>query len=103
MLEAAGHGPLSEKLRKHQMIYMGQLARRDYEDPVRRTVFETSGIELRLKPGARSRGQPRQTWARAVLNDCLRVAGSMDQVKAFFRTDKGAANPWALAVEACHL
>ena len=98
----AGQRPLSDNLMKRQMLFMGQLARRPDEDPVRRSVFEPAGFDLRPPSGPRRRGRPRQSWGSMVMRNCLSVAGSREALSAFFCRDDRAAASWESAVKTWH-
>ena len=89
---------LSQQILHQQMIYMGQIARRDCEDPVRDAVFLPATIELRPLPGPRRRGRPRTEWAKTVHDACLRAAGSPQLLRDFFKPGPVAERAWKAAV-----
>ena len=76
------------------MLYMGKLARKSPDDPVRATVFQGEGIELLNCPGKRSRGRPRQQWRQSVYSHCLKAAGTVDTLARCFREERGSAALW---------
>ena len=100
VLSMSGERPLSEAIAKRQMVFLGQLARRPCNDPVRCSVLQPGGIEPRLPTGPRKRGRPRQMWGNMVLNNCLRIAGTRGRLADFFRPEAGAAAAWESAVKA---
>lgn len=78
--------PLSTRLlQQQQMNYLGDLARRPGDDPVRACVFHPGTIQLRGFPGVRRVGRPRVNWASAVRNHCLQLAGLEERVLHYFR------------------
>ena len=76
----AGQKRLSEMLMRQQMILMGKLVFRPPHDPVRNSIFQSHNLELRPLPGPAKRGRPRTRWAVQVLNMCIRIVGSYDQL-----------------------
>ena len=65
VLSIAGERPLSEAIAKQQMVFLGKLARRPGNDPVRSSVLQPGGIELQTPTGTRKRGRPDRcgaTW-----------------------------------------
>ena len=102
VLSITGERPLSEAIAKDQMVFLGKLARRPGNDPVRSSVFQPGGIELRMPTGTRKRGRPRQMWGNMVLNNCMKVAGSRARLADFFRPEAGAAAAWEAAVRSWH-
>ena len=100
VLQICQQTPLSHSLARRQMLYMGHLARRPDEDPVRSSVFEPGGLVLKSLLGKRRRGRPRQSWGPMVLKNCLNVAGSHERLADYFRREGGAARRWEQAVKA---
>ena len=98
VLESCGQKALSARLLQQQMIYMGALARRGPEDPVRASLFEPGSINLRQPSGPRRVGRPRLNWGKTVFEAALQTAGSMTHLKQHF-TDSTPA--WKAAVRAC--
>ena len=98
VLETAGHESISHLLRKQQMNFMGELARRGDDDAVRRCVFLPGGIDLRTLPGPRRRGRPRISWATSVYNACIQLAGSHENLSAYFQRDDAAERAWQAAL-----
>ena len=102
VLSIAGERPLSEAIAKRLMIFLGQLARRPGNDPVRSSVLQPGGIELRMPTGPRKRRHPRQMRGSMVMNRCMKVAGSRGGLADFFRPEAGAAAAWEAAVRSWH-
>ena len=54
------------------LMWLGVLARRDSNDALRRSVFDSDANSLRLQlrgpAGPKRRGRPKVTWAKGVLN-----------------------------------
>ena len=100
VLSIAGTKPLSEKILRHKMKYLGQLAGRADNDPVRQTVFKPHTFELKTVIGARRRGRPRHTWAPSVYDASLKV-GFLD----LFTDNQGEARTraWESIVDSCLL
>ena len=96
----AGQQPLSQRILRQQMAYMGKLARRPDADPVRQTIFETGSINLRPLPGKSRVGRPRTSWAPTVMEACLSAAGSNEVLKHYFASRHGSAQAWRLHLSA---
>ena len=73
---SAGQLCLSKQILKQQMIYVGKLARRSADDPVRSCILKPGSIDLRELPGRRRVGRPRNTWAAPVLQHSVTAAKS---------------------------
>ena len=94
VLAQAGQLPLSQQLLRHQMIYMGNVARRPDHDPVRSSIFQEGTIHLRPLSGMRRVGRPRLKWASTVFDACVKTAGSHEQLKKYFEPGIGAGCSW---------
>ena len=95
--------PLSEQVLKQQMLYMGKLARRNSEDPVRSHIFEPYSCDLQTPKGTLRRGRPRQCWGQMVYKNCLQIAGTHAQLQFYFRSCGRSAAAWKRAVNAWHM
>ena len=98
VFDVARAAPLSLLLRRERLIYMGHVARRPANDPVRNMVFQPGCLEPRLALGQRRRGRPRQEWNTMVFNDSMLVAGSTKELKRFLSAVEGSAAQWKLKV-----
>ena len=100
VLLQVGHRPISCQIQQQQALFMGNLARRADDDPVRKMVFEPGGINLKALPGPRRVGRPRLTWAPMVHDICLQMAGTHERLKTFFEKSTPSANRWRETVMA---
>ena len=91
--------PLSTKLARQQIKFMGQLARRVGADPIRRSIFKDEGCDLRKPEGTRRRGRPRAAWGATVLKNCTRAGLRLVDFAAGHTTEK----EWQAAVRAYHI
>ena len=82
------------------MMFMGKLARRPDDDPVRTTIFDSGGTTLRDLPGKRRVGRPRIRWAHVVMEACLQTAGSKDALNKFFARGNCNEQAWRLHLSA---
>ena len=93
--------PLSSLLLQQQLLYFGNLARRP-NDVMRNSVFQPSSIQIRSLPGPRPRGRPRTTWATAVYETSLNIAGGQQALEAAWANTDDAKNNWqAMVAEHC--
>ena len=90
----AARRPLSEQIMKQQMILMGKIAFRRDSDVVRQSIFIPSTIKLRLLPGLAKRGRPRIRWPVQVLDMCIRIAGSYEQLLSYWHFENSFFAAW---------
>ena len=99
----AGKRCLSEMLVKQQMIMMGKLAFRPHYDVVRSSIFEPHSLNLRPLPGPMKRGRPRIRWPMYVLEKCVLVAGSYEQLLNYWHCDNSTFAAWETHVRKTNL
>ena len=88
---------LSSRLLRQQLLYLGQVARRDDNDPVRCSIFRPGTFES-VPIGARRQGRPRHTWAGSVLKTAAAIAGSVENLRALLAGTAQADRAWRAAV-----
>ena len=88
--------PLSEKVRAQQLLYMGKVAQRPENDPVRQCMFQNGSFHLMMPSGKRGRGRPSHQWAQVVHGKCVQVAGSQSMLDEYFN---GTPSKWRQAVD----
>ena len=97
VLERAQASPLSSKVLKRQLLYLGDLARRPAEDPVRKCVFESGTLKTR-SCGPRSAGRPRSSWTDQVLSLAKDLAGSEERFAELMASTAIATLNWRATV-----
>ena len=98
VLERARSKPLSTKLLRQQLLYLGKIARRGPEDRVRKSTFQL-GTFSPLDVGARRQGRPRHTWTDAVMKTAHEIAGTTKQFEALMASTAQADKAWRAAVQ----
>ena len=98
VLSRAGQHPLSKRLLKEQMMFIGRLARRPHNDPVRNAVFEPYSFVLRPLDGPRKVGRPRLAWGTTVYTECVQLAGTRERLASYWQPGKVAEQQWSTAV-----
>ena len=94
ILAMAWRKPLSEHLMRQQVILMGKIAFSPNTDVVRKSIFMPSSIELRPLPGPAKRGRPRARWPVQVLDMCIRIAGSYEELLRYWHFDHSSFVTW---------
>merc|ERR1712079_452258 len=89
---------LSRRLTREQLLYLGSLARRPDDDPIRQLIFESSGLKPRNVEGPRRRGCPRLEWATEVLKHAVNAAGDADTLSIFLERNEQSESNWQHAV-----
>ena len=90
----AGKKPLSEQLVRQQVIMMGKIAFRPQHDVVRSSIFIPGSLKLRPLPGPARRGRPRIRWPVQILDKCIRIAGSYEQLLEYWHFENSSLLAW---------
>ena len=99
VFERAGCRPFSAQLLEQQLMFLGTIARRSDDDPVRRCVFKPGGTTPKAPEKTRKRGRPAQTWSTVVLPLALQVArGCHNKLKEMLSTGAKERRTWRAAV-----
>ena len=97
VFERAHRKPLSTRLLQAQLLFLGQLARREGDDPVRRCIFQGGGFQM-LPSLTRKRGRPRATWIDETMKAANVIAGSAEKLSDYFAPSAQACRAWKGAV-----
>ena len=96
VLSLAKSMALSTRILQRQLLYLGDIARRGHEDPVRCSVF-LPGLLDTIPCGARKQGRPRRTWADTVLGFAQDIAGTPQKFSALMAPTAHATSAWRAA------
>ena len=99
VLEIMGCKPLSVNLKRQQLLYIANLARREHGNVLRNCIFEPNSFTLKQHVGPRRRGRPRITWAGAVFDMAVSIAGSEESLAQFWANTPDARSRWTQAVD----
>ena len=94
VFERAKTKPASRLLLKQQLIYFGQLACKDEDDPTRKCIFENGDIELRQLVSKRRCGRPRLEWAKEMHKHALQMMGSQTALKSLLLNTRRPLLRW---------
>ena len=72
--------PLSTILLERQLTYFGQIASMKPSSSLRRILFQDDQ-HFTLREPALKRGRPRDTWGRKMLQEAIRMTGSMEALR----------------------
>ena len=97
VLSLANSMALSTRILQRQLLYLGDIARRDHEDPVRCSVFLPGSLDT-IPSGARKQGRPRRTSADTVLRTAQDIAGTPQKFSALMAPTAHAKSAWCAAV-----
>ena len=97
--EYMGCKPLSVSLKRYQLLYIANLARRPDGNVLRDIIFKPSSIELSRFQGPRKRGRPRVVWGEAVFGMALSIAGSHNCLKQHWANTPDAKRSWQAVVD----
>jgi hypothetical protein len=98
VLTQAQSRPLSSLLLERQLLLLGDLAIRPDSDILRRSVFLDSRLQLRGPRGPRGRGRPRTIWARAIFQEAITAAGSLEALSDVLIDTPAAKSAWQALV-----
>lgn len=73
------------------MLLFLRVARSPADSPLRRSTFHGDSLILQENVFVRRRGRPRQTWARELFNEGLRLFGRAAFEEMLTDTSEGAA------------
>ena len=90
--------PLSVILRRRQLLYIADIARKPASHPLRDSVFEPGTYKLKSFEGSRKRGRPRATWAEQVWSTAVQISGNEDSLAALWADTPAARKAWASIV-----
>ena len=97
VLERAGATPLSTRILQQQLLYLGEIARRDHDDPVRCCVFLPGSLDD-IPVGPRKQGRPRHTWVGTVCSTARQIAGTLTNFRALMAPSAQAIKAWRATV-----
>ena len=101
VLNRARRSKLSTRLQRQQLLYLGSVARRDDDDPVRCCVFQPGGVALRKK-GKMKQGRPRKSWSDETLKTAIEAAGSLEAFQSLMAPTPRAEEAWRSKVRRYH-
>ena len=99
VLERARSSKLSTRLLQQQLLYLGELARRPSNDPVRSSIFLPGTFDP-LPVGAQRQGRPRNSWANTALRAAMQIVETTDKFESLMAPTARADNAWRAAVNA---
>ena len=97
VLEQAGTRALSIQILQRQLLYLGELARRGPEDPVRCCVFSPGSLDV-IPVGPRKQGRPRHTWVENICRIARDIAITPENFSALMAPSAQAIQAWRAAV-----
>ena len=94
VLGQAGGQKASAMLLSKQLHFMGELARREDTDVLKRCVFEPGTLRPRACQGPRKRGRPKDRWTTSLHQEAVRAAGSIDRLMTLWQDTPAAKSAW---------
>ena len=80
---------LSKRLLHQQLMYFGKLSRRPGDDPVRSSILEPGGLELKQLHAKRRVGRPCLEWGKEIRKHAVQAAGGERELtKLLVSTEK---------------
>ena len=103
VLQRAAARSMSSMLLERQLRWFGALARRDSNDIVRCSIFDSASLSFKPRGlvGPRRRGRPKVSWANGIFEHAIAVAGSEDSLNRML--GQASKFTWNSAVyDYCH-
>ena len=97
VLERAHAKLLSIKILQRQLLYLGEISRRDQDDPVRCSVFLPGTFDA-VPIGPRKQGRPRHTLIDTVCKIARDIAGSSENFTKLMAPSAQAIKAWCATV-----
>eukprot|EP00933_Yihiella_yeosuensis_P073257 TRINITY_DN8187_c0_g2_i2.p1 TRINITY_DN8187_c0_g2~~TRINITY_DN8187_c0_g2_i2.p1 ORF type:complete len:238 (-),score=0.27 TRINITY_DN8187_c0_g2_i2:31-744(-) len=94
VLSEAGLEKLSITLARRQLVYLGKVCRSPSNSPLRQSVFVGDGLDLRIDQIERARGRPRLNWPRSVMDQAVRLARSLNNLRGYMLDSKESKSAW---------
>ena len=101
VLQQAGARSISNQLLERQLLFLGDLARRENSDILKQSVLDTStqGFAPKANTGHRRRGRPKTTWSKGVFAQAVKVAAHSSQDIGYLMMNSPAARTkWSQVV-----
>ena len=98
VLQRAGSKPLSNALLRRQLLFLGHVARKPGDDPVRLTVFRPFSHDLALSTFRRRRGRPRKTWCSEIHAHAVRAARGEEALAYLWQDSVQSIAAWHATV-----
>ena len=90
--------PLTARIMRRQLIFLGRVALLPADDPRRKCVFVGDTLNLQVDRYVRKRGRPRLTWSKEVFNMAIALFGVARSHLLLRDRSPGALQRWTVKV-----